>query len=113
MDPGVKKAVLRLFTYGLYAVGARHGEVTSGMTANWVVQSSFEPPMLALAVEADSHTCQVILASGAFAVSVYESGQRELAGMLGRSFARHPEKLDAEIWKPGPATGTPVLATAL
>ena len=113
MDPVVKKSVLRLFTYGLYAVGARQGDVVSGMTANWVVQSSFEPPMLALAVEADSHTCQVIRASGALAVSVYESGQRELAGRLGRTFAKHPEKLDGEIWKAGPLTGSPVLAEAL
>ena len=83
------------------------------MTANWLVQASFEPPMLALAVEADSHTCQVIRASGAFAVSVYESGQRELAGGLGRTFARHPEKLGTLNWNPGPATGSPVLEAAL
>jgi len=113
VDPAVKKSVLRLFTYGLYAVGARHGDTASGMTANWVLQSSFEPPMLTLAVEADSHTCQVIQASGAFAVSVYDSGQRELAGRLGRSYAKHPEKLDGETWKPGPATGSPVLAAGL
>ena len=113
MDPAVKKSVLRLFTYGLYAVGARHGDETSGMTANWVVQSSFEPPLLALAVEADSHTCQVIQASGAFAVSVYDGGQRELAGQLGRTYAKHPEKLDDLMWKPGPATGSPVLVEAL
>ena len=83
------------------------------MTANWLMQSSFEPPMLALAVEGDSHTCQVIRASGAFAVSVYESGQRELAGRLGRTFAKHPEKLEADKWQPGPATGSPVLVAAL
>jgi flavin reductase (DIM6/NTAB) family NADH-FMN oxidoreductase RutF len=113
VDPAVKKSVLRLFTYGLYAVAARHGDEASGMTANWVVQSSFEPPMLALAVETDSHTCQVIQASGAFAVSLYETGQRELAGKLGRTFAKHPEKLGGLGWKPGPATGSPVLDEAL
>ena len=113
MDPAVKKSVLRLFTYGLYAVAARHGDELSGMTANWVVQSSFEPPMLMLAAEADSHTCQMIKASGAFAVSVYESGQRELAGELGRTFAKHPEKLGGRSWKPGPVTGSPVLEEAL
>jgi flavin reductase (DIM6/NTAB) family NADH-FMN oxidoreductase RutF len=113
VDPTVKKSVLRMFTYGLYAVGARHGSETSGMTANWLIQSSFEPPMLALAVEANSHTCQVIQASGAFAVSLYESGQRQLAGSLGRTFAKHPDKLEGETWQPGPATGSPVLADAL
>ena len=43
-------------------------------------------------------------ASGAFAVSVYESGQRELSGKLGRTFAKHPEKLDGLTWQPGPQT---------
>ena len=38
MDPAVKKSVLRMLTYGLYAVGARHGDEISGMTVNWVVQ---------------------------------------------------------------------------
>ena len=113
MDPIVKKSVLRLFTYGLYAIAARHGDEVSGMTANWVVQSSFEPPMLSLAVEADSHTCQVIQASGAFALSIYASGQRELSGKLGRTFAKHPEKLGDLSWKPGPVTGSPVLEEAL
>jgi flavin reductase (DIM6/NTAB) family NADH-FMN oxidoreductase RutF len=113
MDPAVKKTVLRLFTYGLYAVAARHGDQVSGMTANWLVQSSFEPPMLTIAVEADSHTLKVIEASGAFSVSVYQSGQRELAGQLGKTYEKHPEKLGGLTWKPGPATGSPVLDEAL
>jgi flavin reductase (DIM6/NTAB) family NADH-FMN oxidoreductase RutF len=113
MDQVAKKAVLRLFTYGLYAVTARHGDTVSAMTANWLAQSSFEPPMLMLAVEADSHSRKVIEASGAFAVSVYESGQRELAGQLGRTWAKHPEKLDSIAWRPGPATGSPLLEITL
>jgi flavin reductase (DIM6/NTAB) family NADH-FMN oxidoreductase RutF len=113
MDPKIKKAVLRLFTYGLYAVTAKHGDEVSAMTANWVVQSSFEPPMLALAVEADSHSRKVIEASGAFAVNVYESGQRDLAGQLGKTFAKHPEKTAGLTWQLGPATGSPILDAAL
>ncbi len=113
MDQATKKGVLRLFTYGLYAVTARHGAEMSAMTANWLAQSSFEPPMLMLAVEADSHSRRVIEASGAFAVNVYESRQRELAGQLGRTWAKHPEKLDGIAWRPGPATGSPLLEPAL
>ena len=90
MDPAVKKSVLRLFTYGLYAVTAKHGDDASGMTANWLAQTSFEPPLVTLAAEADSYTRQLIEASGVFAINVYETGQRELAGSLGRTFAKHP-----------------------
>jgi flavin reductase (DIM6/NTAB) family NADH-FMN oxidoreductase RutF len=113
MDNALKKTVLRMFTYGLYAVTARHGTDLSMMTANWLTQCSFEPPLLMLAVESDSHSRQVIEGSSAFAVNLYESGQRELAGSLGRTFGKHPEKHGAVTWQPGPLTGSPLLASAM
>ena len=113
MDPAVKKQVLRLFTYGLYAITARDGDTVSAMTANWITQVSFEPPLLALAVQNESNSRRVIEASGAFAVNVYETGQREQAGSLGRKFAKHPEKLNEFPSQPGPATGSPLLELAL
>lgn len=113
MDPAVKKQVLRLFTYGLYAITARDGDTVSAMTANWITQVSFEPPLLALAVQNESHSRKVIEASGAFAVNIYETGQREAAGGLGRKFAKHPQKLDELESRPGPATGSPLLDLTL
>ncbi len=113
MDPTIKKTVLRLFSYGLYAVTAQHEGQVSAMTANWLMQSSFDPPLLALAVEADSHSRKLIEAGGAFAVNVYDNTQRELAGNLGRTWAKHPEKLDGVEWKPGPLTGSPILQQTL
>ena len=113
MDNALKKTVLRMFTYGLHAASAKHGADISLMTVNWLTQCSFEPPLLALAVESDSHSRQVIEGSGAFAINLYESGQRDLAGSLGRTFHKHPEKIDAVTWKPGPLTGSPLLDSAL
>jgi flavin reductase (DIM6/NTAB) family NADH-FMN oxidoreductase RutF len=113
MDNALKKTVLRMFTYGLYGVTAKHGADISIMTVNWLTQCSFEPPLLMLAVEGDSHSRQVIEAGGSFAVNLFESGQRELAGSLGRTFGKHPEKISEVAWKPGPLTGNPVLDTAL
>ncbi len=113
MDTALKKTVLRMFTYGLYAVTAKHGAEVSIMTANWLIQCSFEPPLLLLAVENDSHSRQVIESSGAFAINLYESGQRDLAGDLGRTFGKHPEKITGATWKPGPLTGSPLLDSAL
>ncbi len=113
MDSAAKKKVLRMFTYGLYAVTAKHADQVSLMTANWLTQSSFEPPMMMLAVEVDSHTRQVIEASGAFAINVYETGQRDLAGALGQTYAKHPEKIADVAWRPGPTTGSPILESAL
>ena len=107
MDTAAKKNVLRLFTYGLFAVTVNDNGNGHGMLANWITQISFEPPMLALAVEHDSHMRRLIDMYGAFAVNVLESGQRELAGQLGKTFAKHPDKFNDVVWKPGPATGSP------
>jgi flavin reductase (DIM6/NTAB) family NADH-FMN oxidoreductase RutF len=113
MDAALKKTVLRMFTYGLYAVTAKHGDEVSMMTANWLTQSSFDPPMITLAVEGDSHSLRVIQASGAFAINVYDNTQRELAGHLGMTWAKHPEKLESLKWRPGPVTGSPTLEDTL
>ena len=113
MDPEVKKRVLRLFTYGLYAVTAVHDGEVAGMTANWLGQAAFEPPMLMAAFEADSRTLALVRQSGMFAVNVYESGQRELAGQLGRASVKRPDKLESIPAHPGPMTGAPLLDAAL
>lgn len=113
MDTATKKTVLRLFTYGLYAVTAKHGDDLSAMAVNWITQSSFDPPLLALAVEADSHSRTVIEKAGAFAVNILESGSREFAGGLGRTFAKHPEKIQGLATRSGPVTGSPLLNDAL
>ena len=102
-----------MLTYGLYAVTARHGDEVAAMTANFLTQSAFTPPMIAVAVELDSKTHRVIEACGQFAVNVFESGQRELAGQLGRKSINKPDKFDDVPWSPGPATGAPLLKDAL
>ena len=51
LDPGGKRTVLRLFTYGLYVIGVSDGSDANVFTANWLTQVSFEPPLLALSVE--------------------------------------------------------------
>jgi flavin reductase (DIM6/NTAB) family NADH-FMN oxidoreductase RutF len=46
-------------------------------------------------------------------VSLLASGQRELAGKLGRSSEQAPQKLKGIKTKPAPVSKTPVLAEAL
>ena len=113
MDIAAKKTVLRLFTYGLLAVTAKDEGGGHGMAANWITQISFEPPMVALAVERNSHMRQLIDMHGVFAVNVLESGARDLAGRLGRTFAKHPDKFGEVQWKPGPVTGSPIMDAGL
>ena len=112
MDEATKKSVLRLFPYGLYAVTASDGDLSSGMTANWLTQVSFEPPQVAVAVENDARTLGLIRRAGHFAVNVLATGQRELAGLLGRRSKNVPDKLQQTEYRAG-ETGAPILAAAL
>lgn len=93
MDPAIKKQALRMFTYGLYAVTCIDGDEVNAFTANWLSQVSFEPPLLAVSVENDSKSLPMIEHSGKFAVNVLRSGQKALAGALGKSALKNPDKL--------------------
>lgn len=112
MDLDAKKKVLRSIVYGLYALGVRDGEESHAMTVNWLTQCSFEPPMLAVAVEKESRSLALIRRSGAFAISILPSGARQLAGKLGRSSATTPHKLEGVAHRAGPVTGAPILDEA-
>src|SRR5205823_3203858 len=112
MDPALKKQVLRTFTYGLYAVScANEGEVNI-FTANWLTQVSFDPPLIAVSVENVSKSLPMILRSRVFTVNVLRSGGRELAGKLGKSALRQPDKLVGVGYTSGP-NGCPILDDAL
>src|SRR5713226_8072883 len=108
LDPNTKKQVLRTFTYGLYAVScANEGEVNI-FTANWLTQVSFDPPLLAVSVENASKSLPMILRSRVFIVNVLRSGARELAGKLGKSALKQPDKLGGIGYDIG-ANGCPIL----
>lgn len=113
MDDAAKKTVLRHFPYGLYAVTVKHGDEEHGMTANWITQSSFDPPMIAVAIENAAKTIGMIRDARHFAVNVFQQSQRELAAKLGRSSANAPQKLKGIKTKPAPLSGAPILADAL
>lgn len=113
MDSAAKKTVLRSFPYGLYAVTVAVEGEEHAMTANWVTQAAFEPPMVVVAVENTSKTIELIRDAHAFALSVFHENQRDLAGRLGRSSEQVTEKLKGIRTKPAPVTGTPVLTDSL
>src|SRR5712692_6366791 len=112
MDSTIKRQVLRTFTYGLYAVSCADGDEVNVFTANWLSQVSFEPPLLAVSVENASKTLPMILHSGIFTVNVLRSGDRELAGKLGKSALKAPDKLVGIGYEIG-ANGCPILHDAL
>src|SRR6266702_1345000 len=113
MNEGAKEMVLSHFTYGLYAVTVKREGDEHGITANWVSQASFDPPMVVVAVESKSKIIELIRDAHHFAINVLHEGQGDLAEKLRRAGAGTPPNLKGINTKPAPASGAPVLADAL
>lgn len=74
-----KKTTLRLIPYGLYVLAAKNGDDIHAGAINWVTQTSFTPPLVAMGVKTDSGLYGTLKASGKFALSFLASGQKDVA----------------------------------
>ena len=82
LDP-IEMAMHEL-AYGVYVVGSVEDGQANGMIADWVMQVSFEPRLLAVAFEGDSRSLERIRNNRAFTVNVLEEGLDGMA--LAREF---------------------------
>jgi flavin reductase (DIM6/NTAB) family NADH-FMN oxidoreductase RutF len=112
MNEDAKQAALRAFTYGLVVVGARAGDEVNGMTANWLTQVSFEPPLVAVAVERRAHTHGLIEQGRCFSLNILASGQKAIAARFTQPQRRAGDKLGSFDIRIG-RTGCPILNEAL
>jgi flavin reductase (DIM6/NTAB) family NADH-FMN oxidoreductase RutF len=99
-------------TYGVYAIGVAHGEQRDAFTAAWLMQTSFDPLLLALSINPDNASYPLLHAGGGFTANVLKRGQLELARRLGTRSGRDEDKLAGIRWHPG-RTGAPILDEAL
>ncbi|HZP57582.1 MAG TPA: flavin reductase family protein [Dehalococcoidia bacterium] len=95
--------LMDLMPYGLYIVGSRKGDDVDGMLADWVMQLSFRPRLVAVALENDSRTLENVRASGVFSVNLLSQDADSMA--LAEKFAQ--PYYDAKIRGRG-ANGDPV-----
>lgn len=112
MDDKAKEKVLKWFPYGLYAIGVRRGDERNAFTANWVMQTAFDPPMVAVAVENDGKSIGMMRESKVFTVNVFEHDQRREAGRLARPASKAPDKLAEHRYEDG-ETGAPLITDTL
>ena len=112
MDTNVKKTVLRMIPYGLYVltVTGNDGSIAAA-AVNWVTQVSFAPPLLAIAVKADSHAHALIKTNGTFALNVLGKGQQAAAFAFFKPTEVKDNTLSGEPYHPG-STGAPILDNA-
>jgi flavin reductase (DIM6/NTAB) family NADH-FMN oxidoreductase RutF len=113
MDAQIKKTALRMIPYGLYVLTSESasGRIAAA-TVNWVTQASFEPPLVAVGVKADSAAHEVIKESRTFALNVLGKGQQALAFKFFKPLARDGDTIGGEAFSSG-KSGAPVLSSTI
>ncbi len=113
LDEQAKKTILRKIPHGLYICGVKDGEEVNGFTASWVMQSSFTPPLVVNCVKQDSKSHAMIKASGVFALSFLEAGQKDLAMKFFKQQRQVGNKFEDVEFYTGPETGCPIISDTL
>jgi flavin reductase (DIM6/NTAB) family NADH-FMN oxidoreductase RutF len=105
-------ALFRRLTQGVYVVGVSDGQQRDAFTAAWIMQASFDPLLLAVSINPDNASYELLHASGWFTVNVLKHDQLDLARHFGTKSGRDRDKLARVRIRPGQA-GSPILEDAL
>jgi flavin reductase (DIM6/NTAB) family NADH-FMN oxidoreductase RutF len=108
MDEAAKKTALRMIPYGLFVLTAKNGDDVASATVNWVTQSSFKPPLVAVGIKADTHPYETVKAAGNFAINVLDASQKDVAQAFFMTVNPEGNQLGPVTFREG-ATGAPIL----
>lgn len=97
---------------GVYVIGASDGHRRDAFTAAWIMQASFDPLLLAISINPDNASYELLHASGCFTVNILKQDQLDLARHFGTKSGRDQDKLARMRTRPGRA-GSPILEDAL
>jgi flavin reductase (DIM6/NTAB) family NADH-FMN oxidoreductase RutF len=101
--------LFKQISLGIYVIGVSDGERQNAFTAAWVMQVSFNPPLLAIGINPESYSYQLLQAGGVCTVNVLGQDQCAIAEHFGRSAK---DKMTGFQWQKG-STGAPVLSESL
>jgi flavin reductase (DIM6/NTAB) family NADH-FMN oxidoreductase RutF len=104
---------LLLIPYGVHIVTTGGEAKTMGaFTASWLMQVSFNPLLVAVAVDKMSHSQSLLAENAAFAINFLAQNQTTLAARLGTPHRINPHKFNGVKWHAG-VTGAPLLDEAV
>lgn len=114
LDEQAKKTLLRKIPHGLYVCGVKSGdgETLNGFTASWVMQASFQPPLVVNCVKQDSISHRFLQESQVFTLSFLEAGQKEMAQKFFKPMTRVGNKFEDVEFYTG-ETGCPIITDSL
>lgn len=106
------KDVLHRMPYGFYSITSRNGDEVNAMVANWVMQTSFTPRLVALGLAKKAHSHGVISQGQVFTVNVFHKEDQEAMMPFTKARAKRPDKMENATFTPAPETGCPILEGA-
>lgn len=101
--------LFKQISHGVYVIGVSDGERQNAFTAAWVMQVSFDPPLLAISINPEHYSYQLLQAGEVCSVNVLGQNQYAIAGHFGRSVQ---DKMAGFQWQKG-KTGAPILSESL
>jgi flavin reductase (DIM6/NTAB) family NADH-FMN oxidoreductase RutF len=75
----VRSDALRLLSNGVYVLTACLSDTIHAATVSWVSQVSFEPPLVMIALQRNSHLAHAVRKAHRFAVNILGADQQALA----------------------------------
>jgi len=82
LDSEKLRQAMRAWTTGVAVVTARYEDQQYGMTVNSFNSVSLEPPVISITLKQLTHTHDLVVRSGMFAVTILTSQQRELSDIF-------------------------------
>lgn len=101
--------LFKRISHGVYVIGVSDGEHQNAFTAAWVMQVSFDPLLLAISINPDNYSYQLLQKGGICTVNVLSQDQYALADHFGRSAK---DKMAGFQWRTD-TTGAPILSESL
>jgi flavin reductase (DIM6/NTAB) family NADH-FMN oxidoreductase RutF len=101
--------LFKQISHGVYVIGVSAGELQNAFTAAWVMQVSFNPPLLAISINPEHYSYQLLLASGVCTVNVLGQDQYAIAEHFGCSAK---DKMAGFQWQKS-ETGAQILSESL
>lgn len=106
---GIENALKQL-TQGVYVVAVAEGEKANAFTAAWVMQVSFSPVLLAISINPEHYSYQLLKKGKVCSVNVLSQQQTSMAEHFGQSGIK--DKMSLGTWAAA-LTGAPVLQESL
>jgi flavin reductase (DIM6/NTAB) family NADH-FMN oxidoreductase RutF len=104
--------LFRHLTAGVYVIGVADGDDRNAFTGSSIMQVSFSPLLLAMAVNPGNESYELLERGRVFAVSVLSEQQQAFAEHFGTQSGRTVDKLASIPWRLA-KTGAPLLDGAL